>query len=121
MPAAIAVVQDLMFLSRIREAARASGAEVRSVRDPAALLQACRDLPGAIVLVDLDAERLRPLDYAAALRAEPDLAAIAVIGFVSHVHADLARAAQAAGFTKVMARGAFVQALPSLLSTEPRA
>jgi hypothetical protein len=38
-----------------------------------------------------------------------------VLGFVSHVHADRIREARAAG-AEVMARSAFVSALPELLA-----
>jgi hypothetical protein len=38
----VALVDDLMFVSRIREAARGCGLEVRTVRRVADLLDACR-------------------------------------------------------------------------------
>jgi DNA-binding response OmpR family regulator len=57
MPTVAAVVDDLLFLSRIREAARARGATVVTARTGDALLAAARD--GArLVLVDADSERL---------------------------------------------------------------
>lgn len=103
-----------MFASRIREAARASQAAVETVRTAPALLEACaRETPG-LVLLDLDAARLRPLDAARELRAAA--AALPVIGFVSHVDGELARAGLEAGCTRVLARGAFVQELPALLA-----
>ena len=91
----IAFLDDLMFLSRIREAARGAGLEVRSVRKLPDLLAAARD--GArLVLADLDTERLPVLEGLAALRAEPGSAGLTVVGFVSHVHAERAAAGQAA-------------------------
>lgn len=111
----IALLDDLMFMSRIREAARGAGLEVRSVRKLPDLLGAARD--GArLVLADLDTERLPVLEGVAALRAEPDLAGLTVVGFVSHVHADRAQAGQVAGCTRVLARSAFVAQLPQLLA-----
>jgi CheY-like chemotaxis protein len=116
MPTVLALVQDLMFLSRIREAARGSDVELQTARDPARLLEACLAQPAALVLVDLDADRLKPLEAVAALRAEPALATLTVVGFVSHVNDARARAAQRAGCTRVLARSAFVQTLPALLN-----
>jgi len=115
MPHVIAVVDDLMFLSRIREAARGSGTEVRSARGPRELVEAARD-GGRLVFVDADSSRLPWAQAVSALRADASVAAIPVIAFLSHVHADHADAARAAGASRVLARGAFVQELPRLLA-----
>lgn len=120
MPTVIAFLDDLMFLSRIREAARGAGLEVRSVRKLPDLLAAARD--GArLVLADLDTERLPVLEGLAALRAEPGSAGLTVVGFVSHVHAERAAAGQAAGCSRVLARSAFVDRLPQLLAEAAQA
>jgi CheY-like chemotaxis protein len=115
MPQLIALVDDLMFLSRIREAGRAAGIEVRAVRGAKDLLDAARN-DGRLVLVDADSERLPWKAAVAALRAEPGTAPLPVIAFVSHVRVDLAEAARAAGATRVLARSAFVKELPELVT-----
>ena len=115
MPHVIAVVDDLMFLSRIREAARGTGAEVRSVRGPKDLVEAARD-GGRLVIVDADSSRLPWAEAIGALRADPSVAAVPVIAFLSHVHAERAEEARAAGASRVLARGAFVQELPRLMA-----
>jgi len=110
----IALVDDLMFLSRIREAARGTGAQVRSVRGPKDLVEAARD-GGRLVLVDADSSRLPWEKAVRALRgAEGD--SVPVVAFLSHVHKSRAEAARAAGCTRVLARGAFVQELPRLIA-----
>jgi CheY-like chemotaxis protein len=115
MAGVIALVSDLMFASRIREAALARGTALRSARSPEALLSACREERPSLVLADLDDSRVRALEAVQALRQDPAFSDLAVIGFVSHVDAERARAAQAAGCSRVLARGAFVQLLPQLL------
>jgi CheY-like chemotaxis protein len=120
MPQLIALVDDLLFLSRIREAGRAAGIEVRSVRGASDLLAAARQ-QGRLVLVDADSERLPWQAALSALRAEPALSALPVIAFVSHVRADLAEAARAAGASRVLARSAFVKELPELVALAARA
>ena len=87
MPHVIAVVDDLMFLSRIREAARGTGAEVRSVRGPKDLVEAVRD-GGRLVLVDADSSRLPWAEALGALRADASVSAVPAIAFLSHVHAE---------------------------------
>src|SRR5258708_3430521 len=96
MASVIAFMDDLMFLSRVREAARALGLEVRGARTLPQLLEACSPPPRA-VLMDLDSPRLPAAEALAALRADPGLAAVPVVGFFSHVHRERARAAHAAG------------------------
>ena len=115
MPHVITVVDDLMFLSRIREAARGAGVEIRSARGPKDLVEAARD-GGRLVLVDADSSRLPWAEAVSALRADPSVASITVIAFLSHVHAERAAVARGAGASRVLARGAFVQELPRLLA-----
>ena len=110
----VLLVDDLMFASRIREAAKATGAVVASARTAAQALDACR--AGARVLIaDLDSPRLPALDAIRALAADPALAAVHTIGFFSHVETETARAAREAGCRTVLPRSAFVRELPALL------
>jgi DNA-binding NarL/FixJ family response regulator len=110
----VALVDDLMFVSRIGEAARAHGLEVRPVRKVADLLDACR--AGArLVLMDLDSARLPVMEALSSLCADAAFAALPVVGFFSHVHADRGRQARAAGCRLTLPRSAFVEQLPELL------
>jgi CheY-like chemotaxis protein len=111
----LALIGDLLFLSRVREAARPRGIPVRAARSAAELVSAGLAEPPRLVVVDLDDSRLAALDAVAALRAEPGLAAVPVAGFLSHVHGERAAAARESGVTRVLARSAFVQELPALL------
>jgi CheY-like chemotaxis protein len=115
MAAVVALVEDLMFVSRIREAARPHGVEVKTVRTAADAVAAAR--AGArLVLMDLDSSRLPVSATLAELRADPALAGLAVVGFFSHVHAERGRDAAQAGCTTVMPRSAFVGKLDGLLA-----
>jgi CheY-like chemotaxis protein len=116
----VAFMDDLMFLSRIRDAAQSAGLQVQSVREPAALVEACRLNRPAVVFVDLDSSRLASLDAVAAMRADPELSTIPVVGFLGHTQTERADAAQSAGCTRVLTRGAFVNELRSLILQPPR-
>jgi DNA-binding NarL/FixJ family response regulator len=113
----VVLEDDLLFLSRIREAAGAQ--PVRVARSTAALLEACRADPAAMVVADLDSPRLRAVEAIRALRQDPAGAGIRVVGFFSHVHAERAQEAIAAGADQVLPRSAFVRDLPSLVAAPP--
>lgn len=113
----ICAVEDLMFTSKLRGAASQAGVTLRFVRSPEALLDEVRANAPDLVILDLNADRLRPLDMVAALRGGEDHRSVRILGFVSHVDADRIARARAAGVDEVMARSAFVTRLPALLGT----
>jgi hypothetical protein len=112
MAAVLALVDDLMFVSRIREAARAHGLEVKAVRRVEDLVAASGE--ARLVFVDLDSARL-PVAEALAALAGPS--APPVVGFFSHVHAERGAQARAAGVSRALPRSAFVEQLPTLLAS----
>ncbi|OFW46376.1 MAG: hypothetical protein A3J29_17915 [Acidobacteria bacterium RIFCSPLOWO2_12_FULL_67_14b] len=111
----IVAVDDLMFSSRISSAAKALGVEIAFARSPEAVVAAVRERSPRLVILDLNSQRVRPLEAVAALKADAALASVPTVGFVSHVQADLIAQARAAGIDQVLARSAFVQQLSELL------
>ena len=111
----LAAVDDLMFSSRISTAAKAVGATIRFTRSVEAVIDAARETRPALVILDLNSARTQPLEILAALKADPLLAAIPTVGFVSHVDTPTIEAAREAGADRVLARSAFVEQLPQLL------
>jgi len=116
----IALVDDLMFLSRIREAARGAALDVKTTRKTQDVLEAAR-AGACLLLLDLDSPRLPWAEAVASIRADPALATLPVVGFLSHVNADAAREAHAVGCTQILARSAFVQQLPRMLAAAAHA
>ena len=108
-------VDDLMFSSRISTTARALGTEMRFARSPESIVEAARSSAPSLIILDLNSQRVRPLEAVALLMADPVLATIPTVGFVSHVQADLIAQAREAGVGQVLARSAFVTQLPNLL------
>ncbi|MFZ0962528.1 MAG: response regulator [Terriglobia bacterium] len=110
----VALVNDLFFLAKIQETAKALGIAVvtGNIRGgPAAIAEA---QPRAVFL-DLNARAFSAIEWVRALKADPATRPIRIVGFVSHVEEQLISAARAAGCDSVMARSAFTQQLPSLL------
>jgi hypothetical protein len=105
----IALVRDLMFVSRIGGAAKTAGVAIKLVRDPSALSAA---EPGHRLIADLNLAGA----IEAASRWKQAAPGREVVGFVSHVDTETIGRARAAGFDEVMARSRFVSVLPELLA-----
>jgi CheY-like chemotaxis protein len=108
----VALVQDLFFLTKIRETAKALGVSLIASESQGAVDAIAEAQPHAILL-DLNSPaavaRIRTL------KADPRTRGIRIVGFVSHVQGQLIAAAREAGCDTVMARSAFAQQLPNLL------
>jgi PleD family two-component response regulator len=112
----LAVVDDLMFASKIRTTAQLVGVDVSFARSSDAALGVMRTNAPALVIFDLNNNRSDPLGTVAAMKRDASLASIPIVGFVSHVQADLIEAARAAGVDDVLARSAFTARLSEILS-----
>jgi PleD family two-component response regulator len=111
----LAILDDLLFTSKIRAAASKTGTVVVFSRSSqAALTEMQKGMP-ALVILDLNSPAADPLGTVAAMKADPRLASVPIVGFVSHVHASLIDAARKAGVDDVMARSAFAERLPEIL------
>lgn len=111
----LAVLDDLLFTSKIRAAATGVGVAVSFARSRDAALRAVREHAPALVILDLDNPRTDPVGIVAALKGDEATRHVPTLCFVSHVHASLIDSARAAGADDVMARSAFTQRLPELL------
>lgn len=112
----LAILDDLLFTSKIRAVAKHAGVNVAVARSAQAALEQMRSLSPSLVILDLNNPRTDPIGTVEAMKADPDLAAIPTVGYVSHVDADTIAAARAAGVGEVLARSAFVTRLPEILS-----
>jgi CheY-like chemotaxis protein len=111
--AAVALVADMMFASRVGGAARAVGVEVRTVTSPVELWEVLeRDRP-PLVLIDLEHRGLDAAALVAEIKAPADPPVI--VAFGSHVNREALLSARAAGADHVLARSAFVRELPAIL------
>lgn len=139
---AIALIDDLFFLAKVRETAKQAGVTLETATTGEQLVKAAEASPGAVILVDLNAkqgaleavQRLCNANGPAFAKAtagteEPateNRPAYAenpategrprrIIAFLSHVQTDLAERARAAGCAEVMPRSKFTQNLAEIL------
>ncbi len=111
----VALVDDLMFTSKIRSAASQVGARVTFVRSADAALAEMRRAAPSLVILDLNNPRTDPIGTVTRMKQDPALSAIPTVGYVSHVDAAAIGAARDAGVTEVMARSAFAAQLVEIV------
>jgi CheY-like chemotaxis protein len=111
----LAVLDDLMFTSKIKTAASQLGVPIAFARSSAGALADMRRSPPSLVILDLNSPRVDPLGTVESMKADPALAGIPTVGFASHVQTQVIEAARRAGVGEVMARSAFAQRLGEIL------
>jgi PleD family two-component response regulator len=112
----LAVLDDLMFTSKIRTTANQLGVRITFARSSASALDEMRRQRPSAVIFDLNNPRTDPMGTLASMKSDAALAAIPTIGFVSHVQVDLIDAARQAGMTEVLPRSAFAGGLADILN-----
>jgi len=109
----LAVATDLIFETLIRTAAEAQGRSYRAARTIAQLQAELSQGTAVLVLVDMEANGLRPEEAIACCKEQRP--APAVIAYYPHVQTRLAEAATTAGADLVLPRSKFHERLGDLL------
>jgi PleD family two-component response regulator len=112
----LAAVEDLLFKSKISETASTLGIEAAFPRSPKKLLDALRESPPDLLVLDLNSARFESLTLLREVKSEEATRNVATVGFLSHVQKDLAVAAREAGCDRIVARSAFTRDLPKILA-----
>ena len=112
----LAAVEDLLFRSKISETADTLGIEARFPRNRRKVVEAIRESPPDLLVLDLNSARFEPLDLLRTIKSDEVGRQTPTVGFLSHVQRDLAIAAKEAGCDRVMARSAFTRDLPKVLA-----
>jgi CheY-like chemotaxis protein len=111
----LAVVNDLFFSAKITEAAKRAGVALQYVTNEKDLLEKARAHPSLIIL-DLNFDAVQPLQLIKKLKGDPALKHLNLLGYLSHVQADLKREAEETGCDTVLPRSALSMNLPQILS-----
>ena len=109
------LVADMFFEAKINNAATASGRVVERVRSQEQL-EGLAANPPSLIIIDLNSDRLDPLEAIRFLKSSVALGTVPIVGFVSHVQTELIRNAQSAGCDHVLPRSAFTQLLADIVA-----
>lgn len=112
----IAVVDDILFVSRIRGTAEQAGVSVAFARSADGVSEIIRNEIPSLIICDLHAQKINPIEFAKNLKAKEETKQIPLLGFFSHVQTELQREAQQAGFDRVIPRSVFASSLIKILS-----
>lgn len=111
-------IEDLFFLAKIQETAKKVGVKVaflKNDKEAIAKLTDCEESQRpSLIVFDLNNFNAKPLSLIPKIKAKLKKST-SIIGFLSHVQADLKAKAIEAGCDTVMPRSAFSQNLPNLL------
>ena len=110
----VALLSDLMFTVKIQEAAKRAGVEAVFVKSESEAVAEAKQNP-AVLIVDLNNSALNPLQVIAKLKNDEATSKVNLLGYVSHVQADLKQAAEEKGCDVVMPRSAFSHNLAAIL------
>jgi CheY-like chemotaxis protein len=110
----VAVVSDLMFTVKIQEAAKRADVEAVFVKSENEAVAEAKQNP-AVIILDLNNSAVKALDVIATLKNDEATNKFKLLGFVSHVQADLKEAAEDKGCDVVMPRSAFSHNLAAIL------
>lgn len=114
-----ALVDDLLFASKLDTASKGAGVAVVCCLSRDDLLAKARERAPDLIVLDLNAGHLGPVELLGDLAGDDDLGSIPTVGYCSHVDRDIIEAAEAAGCGTVLPRSAFTERLLDILKGEP--
>jgi DNA-binding NarL/FixJ family response regulator len=109
------IVDDMFFAVKIKGAAEACGRQIERIKSREQL-EDLRSAPPSLVIIDLNCDRLDPIETIRYLKTQTGLDVVPIVSFVSHVETEQIRSAQAAGCDYVFPRSAFTQMLVELVA-----
>ncbi len=116
----MALVDDLIFASRIQVEAEGAGAQYQRIGSARALREAVRVEHPCLIIVDLDGMGFDGVAALEELREEPHADGVPRVAFGSHVDPERLQAATDAGATESLARSRFVKDLGAMIRAAMR-
>jgi CheY-like chemotaxis protein len=118
----LALVDDLLFGSRVQSALESAGHEVELIADPASVRERLGDgREGAVLVIDLTDARLDGARVLEQLRGEGALGGVHTLGFYSHVDVSARERAERAGFELLVPRSRMAREAAGLVERVSRA
>ena len=116
-PRRAALIDDnLLFTSQISAGLAKLGLAAEVIGSPNGAVERLAAAAPVVILVNLSSDRLRPLELVRAVKAEPRLASVPVVGFTGHTEQARIQAAREAGCDHIAANSAVTGDLHRVLA-----
>ena len=112
----IAVLDDLLFSSKIREAAKPLSLDLEFIKNTNELIQKLESAKPSLIIFDLNYKASNPLQTITDLKSSPELKHIRILGYLSHVQTELKEDASKAGCDLIPPRSKFSKDLREILA-----
>lgn len=110
------VTSDLLFRSRIDDAARHANVPLRVAKSMEQLERHLSREAPSLAIVDLESDTIDTSAAIRQLRALPGGDSLRIVAYASHTNLDAIKAGRDAGAGVVLARSGFIAQLPTLLA-----
>ncbi|MCL5268716.1 MAG: response regulator [Bacteroidetes bacterium] len=110
-----AVVNDLAFMTKIRNTAEYFGISVGFVGSEGQIDRYAKD--SELIVIDLESDFIDPVNTIEKLKANPQTASTRLIAYISHVNSSVRAQALAAGCDEVLSRFEFSANLREILQS----
>lgn len=111
----IAVMDDLFFSSKIREAAKPLGLNIEFIKNTDGLIEQLESQKPSLLIFDLNSKACNSIENIKNLKSSPTLKDIPVLGYLSHVQTELKEEADKAGCDLVLPRSKFSKDIKEIL------
>jgi len=111
----VAVVDDMFFASKIRQAAKQAGVSLEIAKNKGGLFDTLTDSTPRLIVIDLNSKKLKPLELVRDIKSSDELKIVPILGYLPHVEELLKEEAISAGCDIVMPRSRFSNELTSIL------
>jgi CheY-like chemotaxis protein len=116
-PRRAALIDDnLMFTGPIAAGLLKLGLGVETISSLGGVVERLAAAPPAVIWINLSSDRLQPLEVVRAVKAEPRLSGVPVVGYTGHTEQARIAAAREAGCDRVAANSAVTGDLRGVLS-----
>ncbi len=116
MNAVLLGIPDLLLGSKVNSVARTCGVATVATFTPHDLLSKAHGEESGLLLIDLAAEQLRPLETIRELKSDSHTKSIRVVGFLADFQPEATRSAESVGCDLVVSRSRFMEILADILS-----
>jgi PleD family two-component response regulator len=103
----VAILDDMFFASKLREAAKASGVDIEFIKEPDGIVEILSSKTPSVVIIDLNSKKIDTIQLIRDMKENEVLKGVHTIGYLPHVEKGLMKEALDAGYDIVLPRSRF--------------